>query len=93
MRKPMPPLTPVKFPQANKSLLKPASMTDDECSSLWVYTDGNSCVSCWQLSFRQRLSALMHGNVWLCVLSGQTQPPVWMDVSKTVFSEQDGGAE
>ena len=39
MSKPLPPLMPVKFPQANRNLTKPANMTDEECHSLWVYTD------------------------------------------------------
>lgn len=30
-------MKPIKFEQANKNLLKPESMTDEECSSLWVY--------------------------------------------------------
>lgn len=75
----------IKFAQANKNLLKPDSMTDKECSSLWVYTDGEQCVSCWKLSFKQRLSALIFGKMWLSILSGSTQPPVWLDCTKEVF--------
>lgn len=77
----------IKFKQANKNLLKPDSMTDEECSSLWVFTDGRQCVSCWKLNLKQRLSALFFGRVWLSVLSGYTQPPVWLDCTKTVFEE------
>lgn len=82
-------LSPIKFPEANKNLLKPESMTDEECSSLWVYTDGTQCISCWKMSIKQRLSALMHGRIWLSVLSGYTQPPVWLDFSKTVFVSKE----
>lgn len=78
-------LSPIKFPEANKNLLKPESMTDEECSSLWVYTDGTQCISCWKMSIKQRLSALMHGRIWLSILSGKTQPPVWLDSGETVF--------
>lgn len=87
MKKPFPPLFPVRFPQANKNLLKPDSMTDEECSSLWVYTNGNECVSCWKVPFIARISILIHGTVWLDVISGQTQPPVWLSGEKTVFKE------
>ena len=80
-------MKPIKFKQANKNLLKPDSMTDEECSSLWVFTDGGQCVSCWKLSWKQRLAALFFGKVWLGVLSGSTQPPVWLDCTKTVFEE------
>lgn len=93
MRKPIPPLYPVKFPEANKNLLKPIDMTDEECSSLWVYTNGNECISCWKIPLRQRLSALIHGKIWLCVLSGQTQPPVWLECSKTVFIKHPTGKD
>lgn len=84
-------LTPTKFPETNKNLLKPDSMTDEECSSLWVYTDGRECISCWQLTLRQRLTALIHGKIWLGVLSGYTQPPVWLDCDKTVFIKPGEG--
>lgn len=36
----------IKFSQANKNLSKSDSMTDEECSSLWVFTDGKQCISC-----------------------------------------------
>ena len=76
----------VKFPEANKNLLKPENMTDEECSSLWVYTDVRECISCWKLSFTQRIKAVLFGKIWLSVLSGQTQPPVWLDCDKTIFT-------
>lgn len=75
----------IKFKEANKNLKKPSSMTDDECKSLWVYTDGKQCISCWKVPFWKRVKMLFHGNVWLSILSGTTQPPVWVDVDKTVF--------
>lgn len=78
-------LKPVKFPEANKNLLKPDSMTDEECSSLWVYNDGKECVSCWHLNWKQRILAIIFGKIWLSILSGHTQPPVWIDCGKTVF--------
>ena len=78
-------MKPIKFAEANKNLLKPSSMSDAECRSLWVYTDGRECVSCWKLTWAQRIKALLFGRIWLSVLSGQTQPPVWLDCAKTVF--------
>ena len=85
MKKPATPMYPVKFPEANRNLLKPDNMTNEECGSLWVYTDGGACISCWKLSWKARLSVLFHGKVWLGVLSGGTQPPVWLTAAKTVF--------
>lgn len=80
-------MKPTKFKEANKNLLKPNSMTDEECSSLWVYTDGKGCISCWKLSLRDRIRALLFGKVWLCVLGGGTQPPVWIECKNTVFEK------
>ena len=85
MKRPIEPIKPIKFEEANRNLLKPENMTDEECGSLYVYTDGNQCISCWKMTFRQRLAALIHGKVWLAVLSGHTQPPVWLVCDKTVF--------
>lgn len=79
----------VKFDEANKNLLKPETMTDKQCCSLWVYTDGNQCISCWKLSWKERVKALIFGNIWLSVLSGATQPPVWIECGKTVFERED----
>lgn len=89
MRKPAEPLMAVKFPEANRNLTKPQNMTDEECGSLWVYTDSNQCVSCWKLSLWQRLLVLFFGKIWLGVLSGGTQPPVWMTAGKTVFTHTE----
>lgn len=81
-------MKPIKFEQANKNLLKPENMIDEECSSLWVYNDGMQCVSCWRLTWKERLKALFFGRVWLAVLSGESQPPVWLFCDKTVFVKE-----
>lgn len=78
-------MKPIEFRQANKNLSTPSNMEEVECGSLWVYNDGKICVSCWKMTFRQRMKALLFGRVWLGVLSGETQPPVWVDCTKTVF--------
>jgi hypothetical protein len=82
-------MKPIKFEQVNRILNKPADMTDEECQPLPVYTDGRDCLSCWKLTFWERVSCLIHGRVWLCILSGETQPPVWLDVRKDVFKNED----
>lgn len=81
-------MKPIEFKEANKVLNKPESMTDEECRNLSVYTNGKQCVSCWKVPFWKRVKMLFHGKVWLGVLSGQTQPPVWVDVDNTVFTKQ-----
>lgn len=83
-------MEPTKFPQANRDLLKPEGMTDEECGSLPVFTDDQICLSAWKLSLRERLSALLFGRVWLFVHSGGTQPPVALEATRTVFEETNG---
>lgn len=79
-------MKPIKFDQAMIELKKPASMTDDECGSLHIYqTSDGTCVSLWTVSFWKRLQFLFHGKIWLGVQSGKTQPPVWLDCTKTIF--------
>ena len=77
-----------KIKEANKDLLKPEGMTDEECGSLPVFSDGQQCISCWKMSWKQRFSALFRGKVWLGVMSGHTQPPVWVQCYKTPFEKQ-----
>lgn len=68
------------FKQANQTLARPANMTDEECGSLEVYTDGEQCVSCWRGSLIERIVFLLTGEIWLWVHSGETQPPVVVSV-------------
>lgn len=80
-------MKPTDFKESTKTLERPDALTDLECSSLHVFTNGRECISLWKPSLRERLSILIHGNVWLSIHSGQTQPPVWLDGSKTVFTK------
>lgn len=79
-------MKPIKFKEAQIELKKPNSMTDEECGSLWVYrSEEGECISLWKASLWTRIKFLFHGHVWLSVRSGVTQPPVWVDASRTVF--------
>ncbi len=78
-------MKPVKFKESNKLLQKPANMTDEECSPLPVYSDGQQCISCWKPSWMERFSILFFGKVWLSVFTSKTQPPVWIEGTKTIF--------
>lgn len=78
-------MEPRYFPEANKKLLKPPSMTDEECAPLWVYNNGEESISCWQLTWRERFQALLWGRIWLGVLAGRSAPPVRLWCTLTVF--------
>lgn len=80
-------MRPVGFPEANKTLVKPVNMTDEECGSLEVFGGEGQCVSCWQPSLRERLSVLFFGRVWLSVFSGETQPPVSVWAARSGFEQ------
>jgi len=82
-------MKPIPFPQANKTLTKPEGMTDEECGELQVLNAEGQCISCWKMTWRERISALLCGKVWLGVLSGYTQPPVWLICEASPF----GGKE
>lgn len=82
-------LHPVKFPEANLNLTKPGNMTDEQCGSLWVYTNGEQCISRWRLTFWQRIKLLFTGHIWMSVYSGHTQPPVALCCCKTVFVKEE----
>lgn len=84
-------MKPIDFKHANRTLQKLANMTDEECAPLKVWTDEKECVSSWKLTWRERISALLFGKVWLFVLSGGTQPPVALSCKKTIFETADDG--
>lgn len=80
-------MKPTGFPEQTKTLTKPIGMTDEECGSLPVYNDGSQSISCWRMTWRERLSALFVGRVWLQVYAGHTQPPVSLTAAKTIFEQ------
>nr|DAK21575.1 MAG TPA: hypothetical protein [Caudoviricetes sp.] len=77
-------MKPIDFKQSTKVLQRSADMTDDECSSLPVWSDGTQCVSCWKPSLSERISLVFGGRLWLGVASGSTQPPVFLS-GRNVF--------
>jgi hypothetical protein len=81
-------MNPLEFEQQQVTLAKPDSMTDEECGPLPIYSDGQYCVSLWQMSWRERLSSLFFGRAWLWVYSGETQPPVALMVVREIFTKE-----
>lgn len=54
-------------------------------ADLNYWSDGKQCVSCWKPTLKERLSILINGNVWLGVMSGNTQPAVFISGEKSIF--------
>ncbi len=69
-------MIPIKNEFVNRTLNPPQGYSENEIGKLHVWTDDSQCVSEWRLSFKERISALLFGRIWLSVLSGSTQPPV-----------------
>ena len=78
-------MKPVTFKYSNK-VLQPSSQKYStnvaSVEALPIWTDGEQCVSCWKMSLRERLSAILFGRIWLSLLSGETQPPACIQVGK-----------
>jgi len=81
-------MKPITFPEATAELARPANMTDEECAPLPIFRDNGAYISCWAMTWRERLSALLHGRIWVWVLSGQTQPPIGLEVMLTIFGDR-----
>jgi hypothetical protein len=77
-------MNPIEFKEQNLILQKPKEMTDEECTSLPCFTDGEQFVSKWELTEEEKKHILEHGFVWLQVLSN-VHPPVSISACKTVF--------
>lgn len=72
-------MKPSSFYEANGTLSGgPAASygTDDDVIDLPVHRADGQIISCWRLSWRDRLRALIGGRVWLHVLARTTHPPV-----------------
>ncbi len=81
-------MEPSDFPQANLTLTAPERAggdVDPKIVPLRVWTDNAQTISCWKLTWRERLSALVFGTAWLSVRFGRTAPPVWLTVERSPF--------
>jgi len=92
-------MKPTQFEYANRQLGPPSEFLErcdrrsplelhvEGIDPLPVWTDGEQCVSCWRMSLRERLAALLFGRVWLTVLSGSTQPAVCIVAARAYLKE------
>lgn len=71
-------MKPTDFNESNTVLNKPDGMTDEECGALPVFRDGKQCISCWELSDDDLININQNRKVYLGILSGATQPPVYL---------------
>lgn len=90
-------MKPIKFKQANVNLTAPKDWNDKDngkCGDLAVYVDKKLVVSCWRLSFMDKIKLVFNRKVrvWMFVhTTSMTQPPVSFSVAKTVFYKNEDG--
>lgn len=72
-------MTPVHFAEENCTLTGTG-----EVGNLPVYRADGMIVSCWRPSWRERLSVLFHGRVWLYVVQPNTHPPVVLKARREI---------
>lgn len=68
-------MLPVDFKYRLMYLGKPAEMTDEECSSLPVWHDGERYVSCWKLNAEELKHIQETGTIYIMV-TGSGHPPI-----------------
>jgi len=83
-------MQPIPFKNMTSTLLDNQYRSENvqKIISLPVWTDGEMCISCWKMSFKERLRALFYGKVWIRVLSGSNQPPISVEIENNIFPEK-----
>lgn len=84
-------MKPIEFKEQNKILGAPLGMTSDECGLLPVFTDGNECVSVWELSEDDLKKIIETKCIYVGVLSGETQPPIFISVETPFVETKNNG--
>jgi hypothetical protein len=70
-------MKPIEFKEQNKILTAPKGQ-EETCGSLPTYSDGQQSVSCWEVADAEYEQIKLHRKIWLGVLAGNSQPPVWL---------------
>lgn len=65
-------MIPTHFDEENCTL---QGREDEDILDLPVFRGDGEVISCWRPSWRERLSVLFFGRVWLRLLHPRTQPP------------------
>lgn len=72
----------VRFSGTNMVLKPPVG--SENVADLHTFTNGNCSVSCWELSPEELAEINRTGRVFVSILSGHTQPPVFVG-SQTIM--------
>jgi hypothetical protein len=78
------PVKPTTFPQCNVNIAE----HQPEYLPLAAYQSGDETISCWSLSWRERLTALWTGRVWLRQLTfRQALQPILLQVDEPEWEQ------
>lgn len=77
-------MKPINFKEANVTL------EGTGCGDLPAFANGVQVISCWRMSWKERILALFRGRVWMGIRHESTQPPAWLKVEKTAFKKERG---
>jgi hypothetical protein len=79
-------MEPIETPLTNAKLL-PAPGTEDHVAELPITRSADTVSSCWRMSWRERITALLTGRVWFDCM-GSTHPPIRLRVFSRHSSEE-----
>lgn len=71
-------MRPIEFKQQNTVFTAPDGM-EDKVEQLPAFCGEGQVISCWRMSFWERLKLLITGRLWFSVI-GNAQPPIWLGV-------------
>lgn len=69
---------PVDWFGANKTLVAPKGTTEEQVCDMRIFTNGSICVSRWKLSEEAIKEVIETGCLFVTLMSGYTQPPVFV---------------
>jgi len=72
-------MKPIEFTESMYVLAAPKNQ-EKEVDPLPVYSDKQKCISCWELTDEEIEIIKKTKRVYLGVLSGKTQPPVFLTI-------------
>lgn len=81
-------MKPIKFKEQNINFTAPQGMTEEECGTLPAYSHESGILSCWEMTFRERLKVLFTGRVWFDIMA-RSQPPIWLGVDKPLIKNKE----
>ena len=80
-------MQPINFKESNLVLTHPTDLTEKECKSLPVWSNGVYCVSVWNANLFDRIKFIFTNRLYLIIRSGKTQPPVRLTFNNPLITE------